>query len=128
MAVTKWKPYLQQKEFSILTDHRSLLHLDDHQIHQPMQQKAFLKLMGLNYRLVYRKGHENKAADALSRPCTTENSYAISVSTPKWLEIIVQGYQEDPQAKQLLTELSIASPNSQGFALVDGFIKHKGKI
>jgi hypothetical protein len=112
MAVTKWKPYLQQKEFSILTDHRSLLHLDDHQIHQPMQQKAFLKLMGLNYRLVYRKGHENKAADALSRPCTTENSYAISVSTPKWLEIIVQGYQEDPQAKQLLTELSIASPNS----------------
>jgi hypothetical protein len=30
-----------------------------------MQQKAFLKLMGLNYRLVYRKGHDNKAVDAL---------------------------------------------------------------
>jgi hypothetical protein len=65
LAVTKWKPYLQHKKFSILTDHRSLLHLDDHQIHQPMQQKAFLKLMGLNYRLVYRKGHDNKAVDAL---------------------------------------------------------------
>jgi hypothetical protein len=93
-----------------------------------MQQKAFLKLMGLNYRLVYRKGHDNKAVDALSRPCTTEDSNAISVSTPKCLEIIVEGYQEDPQAKQLLTELSIASPNSQGFALVDGLIKHKGRI
>jgi hypothetical protein len=28
MAVTKWKQYLQHKEFSILTDHRSLLHLN----------------------------------------------------------------------------------------------------
>jgi hypothetical protein len=27
MAVNKWKPYLQHKEFTILTDQRSLIHL-----------------------------------------------------------------------------------------------------
>jgi hypothetical protein len=45
MAVNKWKPYLQHKEFTILTDHRSLLHLDEQQLNQPMQQKAFFKLL-----------------------------------------------------------------------------------
>lgn len=29
LAVTKWKAYLQHKEFTILTDHHSLTHLGD---------------------------------------------------------------------------------------------------
>ena len=57
-----------------------------------MQQKAFIKLLGLQYKLVYKKGLDNKAADALSRQSTSENLFATSVSTPKWLEIIVEGY------------------------------------
>jgi len=44
------------------------------------------------------------------------------------LEIIVEGYQQDPQAQQLLTELSVVTPNDKGYALVDGIIKHKGRI
>ena len=99
MAVTKWKQYLQHKEFTIITDQRSLIHLGEQKIHQSMQQKAFLKLLGLQYKLVYKKGPDNKAADALSRQSTTETVHAISVSTPKWLEIIVEGYRQDPQAK-----------------------------
>jgi len=67
MAVTKWKPYLQHKKFTILTDQKSLIHLGGQKIHQGMQQKAFIKLLGLQYKLVYKKGLENKAADALSR-------------------------------------------------------------
>ena len=44
------------------------------------------------------------------------------------MEIIVEGYQQDPQAQQLLTELSVVTPNDKGYALVDGIIKHKGRI
>ena len=44
------------------------------------------------------------------------------------MEIIVEGYQEDPQAKQLLIELAISGPNDKGFTLVEGIIKHKGRI
>jgi len=44
MAVSRWKPYLQHKEFTILTDQRSLIHLTEQKIHEGMQQKAFIKL------------------------------------------------------------------------------------
>jgi hypothetical protein len=93
-----------------------------------MQQKAFIKLLGLQYKLVYKKGLDNKAADALSRQSTFADLNAMSASTSRWLEIIVEGYHQDPQTRQLLTELSITGANDKGFALVDGLIRHKGKI
>jgi hypothetical protein len=67
LAVTKWKPYLQNMEFTILMDHHSLIHLGDQKLMEGMQQKAFIKLLGLQYKIAYKKGLENKAADALSR-------------------------------------------------------------
>jgi hypothetical protein len=69
LAVEKWRQYLQHAPFTIVTDHRSLVHLADQKITTEMQQKAFVKLMGLQYKLVYRKGKDNTAADALSQPC-----------------------------------------------------------
>lgn len=125
MAVTKWKPYLQHREFTILTDHKSLVHLGEQKLQQGMQQKAFLKLLGLQYRVVYTKGVLNKAADALSRQDHTmqqEHIAAISVSRPKWMEVIIEGYQQDETAKALLTELSITGKNDKGYTLVDGVI------
>lgn len=71
-----------------------------------MQQKAFIKLMGLQYKLKYKKGQENKAADALSRK-EEDESQAISTCVPKWLEIVQEGYEKDEEAKHLLTELSL---------------------
>jgi len=51
LAVTKWKSYLQHKEFVILTNHRSLIHLGDQKLMEGMQQKAFVKLLGLQYKI-----------------------------------------------------------------------------
>lgn len=67
LAVTKWKPYLQHKEFIILTHQKSIIHLGEQKIQEGMQQKAFIKLLGLQYKLVYKRGLENKVVDALSR-------------------------------------------------------------
>jgi len=47
MAFTRWKPYLQYKEFCILTNQRSLVHLGEQTLHEGLQQKAFIKLLGL---------------------------------------------------------------------------------
>lgn len=125
MAVTKWKSYLQHKEFTILTDQKSLIHLGEQRIQEGMQQKAFIKLLGMQYKLVYKKGLENKAVDALSRQAHPTDIMAISTSTPKWLETIIEGYQQDPLTKTLLTELSINGANDKGYTLVDGVIKYK---
>jgi hypothetical protein len=51
--------YLQHKEFTIATDHHSLIHLGDKKLLEGMQQKAFIKLLGLRYKIVYKKGMEN---------------------------------------------------------------------
>jgi hypothetical protein len=67
MAVDKWRSYLQHAEFIIRTDQRSLMHLDDKHLSKPWQHKALMKLLGLSYKIIYKKGVENKVADALSR-------------------------------------------------------------
>jgi hypothetical protein len=67
IAVDHWRPYLQHSEFILKTDHKSLLHLDDQRLTTPWQHKALNKLMGLNFKILYKKGSENSVADALSR-------------------------------------------------------------
>jgi hypothetical protein len=66
-AVDHWRPYLQHGEFLIQTDQQSLTHLDDQRVSTPWQQKALTKLMGLRFRIMYKKGVENRVVDALSR-------------------------------------------------------------
>lgn len=87
------------------------------------------KLMGLSYKIIYKKGSENKVADAISRVSSTEHYdiFALSVVKQVWLQDIQAGYQQDHQALQLLTELSVQSP--LGFyTLQDGLIKYKGRV
>jgi hypothetical protein len=127
LAVDKWRSYLQQAPFTIITDHRSLVHLSDQKLTSEMQQKAFVKLMGLQYKLVYRKGTDNSAADALSR-LPNDHLLNISLCRPRWLEIIVEGYEQDAKAKKLLTELAVSTPNSQGYALHQGLIRYKDRV
>lgn len=128
MAVTKWKPYLQHREVTILTNHHSLIHLGDQKLLEGMQHKAFIKLIALQYKIVYKKGMDNKVADALSRQPDSPQAHAISASTPRWLEIVVEGYQQDADTKQLLSELAVSRANEKGFSLKDGLIRYKGRI
>lgn len=50
------------------------------------------------------------------------------MSKPKWLEIIVEGYEKDEGNKKLLNELASTSSNDQGFSLKDGLVRYKGRI
>jgi hypothetical protein len=67
MVVERWRHYIQRQEFIILTDHKSLSYLKDQNLHSELQRKAMTRMMGLQFKIVYRKGRENAAADALSR-------------------------------------------------------------
>jgi hypothetical protein len=62
MAVERWRPYLQRGKFLIKTDHHSLTYLEEQTLQSEMQRKAMAQLMGLQFRIVYRKGAENFAA------------------------------------------------------------------
>jgi hypothetical protein len=127
-AVDKWKAYLQHGEFIISTDHKSLLHLGEQKLSNGIQHKAFIKFLGLQYKIVYKKGKENGAVDALSRNTDRQQLTAISECKPKLLEVVVEGYEKDPEAKKMLTELSVTRSNSKGYQLVDGVIRYKNSV
>jgi hypothetical protein len=67
LAVQQWRQYLQHGEFYIYTDQRSLVQLNEQRLHTMRQQKVFTKLLGLQYKLLYKQGSDNRVADALSR-------------------------------------------------------------
>jgi hypothetical protein len=51
----------------IKTDHHSLTYLEEQTLQTSMQRRAMARLMGLRFRIQYKKGADNSAADALSR-------------------------------------------------------------
>jgi RNase H-like domain found in reverse transcriptase len=66
-VVHKWRHYIQGMSFVIKTDHISLKHLLEQRLTHTLQHKGLCKLLDLDYVIQYKKGVENKAADALSR-------------------------------------------------------------
>jgi hypothetical protein len=78
MAVDKWRTYLSRQPFLIRTYHKSLCHLQDQSLSTEMLRKAMTKLVGLQFKLKYKKGAENRATDALSR---VSHSYSLQSSS-----------------------------------------------
>lgn len=115
LAVEQWRSYLQHDEFVIRIDHRSLSFLDDQRLSTPWQQKALTKLLGLRYRIVYKRGLDNAAADALTRRVLDGLPVlcALSVSFPAWLQDVIQGYSVDSDKQKIIASFALgASPNS----------------
>lgn len=84
--------------------------------------------MDLQFKIVYKKGINNLAADALSRCPDSPALLAISSCTPAWQECLIRGYEEDADAKALLTELAVSSTNDKGYSLLNGVIRFHGRI
>ncbi|KAL0398581.1 UNVERIFIED_CONTAM: Transposon Ty3-G Gag-Pol polyprotein [Sesamum radiatum] len=96
LAVTKWKHYLQGNHFIIKTDQKSLKHILDQRVDSLLQQKWVTKLLGLSYEVHYKKGNENRAADALSRVEHEEvnpESNAITTQIPLWVQELQNSYE-----------------------------------
>jgi hypothetical protein len=129
MVVDHWWSYMQPFEFIIQTDQRSLIHLDDQRLNTYRQQKALTKLMGLRYKICYKKGVSNKAADALSRVShlDIETMLALSAAQPIYLQDLQHSYEKSSFAEKLLSQLAIHSEQNQ-VTLVQGIMKHKDRI
>lgn len=107
MAIEQRRPYLQHREFTIRTDQKSLVHLDDQRLTTVWQQKTFTKLLGLQYKICYSKGPENNDADALSRRSHSATALVQSITTcqPVWLDEIKNSYITNPHASKWIAKL-----------------------
>ncbi|CAO1939527.1 unnamed protein product [Urochloa humidicola] len=129
LAVEQWRSYLQHAEFIICTDQKSLTHLTDQRLNTPWQQKVFTKLLGLQYKIVYKQGTDNRVADALSRRSHSQASLrALSACSPSWTDAILQGYSLDSEAQVLLSKLALDNSAIPNFTLKDGILRFKNRI
>jgi RNase H-like domain found in reverse transcriptase/Reverse transcriptase (RNA-dependent DNA polymerase)/Integrase zinc binding domain/Integrase core domain len=130
-AVQKWRHYLEGQPFIIKTDHISLKHLLEQRLTHALQHKGLCKLLGLQYEIQYKKGVENKAADALSRRpglCSEAENYAVTELMPSWLQELQDSYKQDEWAQQLLQgKIALVSEKVQ-LQIHQGIIRKNGRI
>ncbi len=72
----RWRHYLEGSEFTIRTDHSSLVWLQNFKDHDAMLARWISSLQSFNYKIVHRPGKKHANADGLSRrkgrPCRRE--------------------------------------------------------
>lgn len=128
LAVQKWRSYLICGTFTIRTDQKALKYLLEQKISTPLQHKYMAKLMGFNYRIEYKKGIENGAADALSRRIEQAKLQQVTVLQPAWIEELVNSYEGDEFANQRISECTIEPQGVSFFYYQDGLLRFKGRL
>lgn len=85
--------------------------------------KLYTKLVGLQFKVIYKLGATNTAADALSRhPAPLHQINAISSASPTWLSDIAAGYTSDTFLQKLLQDLSLDLDSRPPYSLANGII------
>lgn len=84
-AVEKFRHYLEDTHFAIITDHASLVWLNRLKDTTGRLARWALRLQLFDYEIIHRKGKENVIPDFLSRSLPV-NIYAISINNPNSVE------------------------------------------
>lgn len=101
-AVEKFRPYVEGTRFTVITDHYSLLWLQNLKDPQGRLARWALRLQGYDYTLVHRKGKEHVVPDLLSRaPIVGEIRISgipgsNSEIKDKWYLSMIQNVQKNP--------------------------------
>lgn len=89
----------------------------------------FTRLLGLQYCIIYKKGTDNSAADALSRhPAVSALCLAVSSGTPQWIAEVASSYMQDKTAQELITKLAVDSAAVPHYSWKDGILRYKNRI
>lgn len=91
----------------------SLKFLLEQRLSTLLQQKWLAKLIGFDYELVYKKGVENKVADALSRLLENKNNgtlLQLTTSCHNWLADLIKSYDGDEEVNNIITGIENQDP------------------
>jgi hypothetical protein len=95
---------------------------------QDIQHKLLIKLSGYNYKIEYKKGKENKEANALSRRPHHVHTMALTSIVPLWVNEVLDNYIEDVKYRELEEQLRISPTIVPHYTMVNGLIRYNGKI
>jgi transposase InsO family protein len=122
-ALKEWRHYLHGSKFTvrIMTDHRSLVHMDTQPKLSERQARWMEFLSEFDYVIEYQEGTKNVVADALSRRADHGtaaedagvgatlaflNSFSASSISTSLLDEIKSGYSTDPVCQSILSGAS----------------------
>ena len=139
-AVKKWRSYLLGRPFVVRTDHQSLKFLWEKRIATPSQQKWLAKLLGYAFVVEYKKGSDNRVADALSRHpafsselsqsdsnSKTSCLFLLSVPDPTWLSLLKDSYLQDDTIQHIIASMQAGNP-PKGFTFQNELLFYKGRF
>jgi hypothetical protein len=81
--------------------------------------------------VVYKKGSDNRVADALSRRPDSHSAtsfLALSSCQPKWIDEIVQSYSDDVAAQDMIAKLVLDSSVVPNFTYTNGLLRCKTRL
>ncbi|GJT91570.1 retrotransposon-related protein [Tanacetum coccineum] len=130
MALERWRGYLLDMHFIIKTDHFSLKYLLDQRITIPTQMKWLPKLIRYDYEVVYKKGSENGAADALSKLGNASELLSMFVSsiTTDLMQRVKDIWTTDTAVLDIITTLQAGQPTKKHYSWTKDALLKKGKI
>ena len=86
-------------------------------------------MMGLQFRVIYKKGINNGAADALSRkPVDSSQLFAMTTVKPVWLEAVEASYVGDPYVQGVIQKLSLSPDDKSKFTYRSGLLRYDNHI
>lgn len=113
----------------IKTNHQSLKYLIEQKITTPLHQNWLTKLLGLSYEIQYKKETKNVVADTLSmREELGVEVTVISQVILTWEQEVMDSYQGDELANQLIEARLIKPGNVPGYSYKNGLLKYKGRL
>eukprot|EP00253_Pinus_taeda_P011588 PITA_11588 len=128
-AVETWRPYLLGRRFQIRTDHHSLKYFLEQRLYSPQQNKWLAKMLGYDYEIIYKKGKDNRVADALSRQFEEESTLlAISLPILDWIEEARREWFSHPGLSQLISQLQEDPNSSKGYSWQNDILRYKDRV
>ena len=127
-ALKKWKHYFLASSLVIKTDQQSLKYIQEQKLTEGIQYKLLIKLLGYNYMVEYKKGSENRVADALSRVKHNFLSLITSAVVPVWVTEVVKSYELDPKCLELIQQLTINPQSVLNYTFSNGVLRYKNKL
>ena len=135
LAVQQWRPYLLGRQFLVCTDQKSLKHLLFQHI-TPDQQKWISRLLGYDFKIVYKPRTENSTADALSHRANyfgypNERPTEFStMSMPQWTDFdaLAAAVNADLMLSPIVHALENGLPTEFGYSLSHGQLLYHGRL
>ncbi|XP_047264542.1 uncharacterized protein LOC107863358 isoform X1 [Capsicum annuum] len=126
-VISKWSHHLLGRRFIVNTDQKALKYLLNQSIHPDFQVACISKVMTFDFCIEYKKGVENKVADALSRKPDTE-LLAISVLGPQGflLDRIRHSWTTDQHLQDIIARVQLSPYKS--FTFLNNQLRWKERL